>query len=172
MLAKGKKPFAAIGRLLLVSLILLAFSACPPRSAPTLPPSSVESQFEIWECRNDLEVTCGEGTCAAQPEGEFTPMRVHVETSGRMSVCAYSGCWEGEGEVFQRQEFLVLLGHDLKFSTAQNTESAQEDIAITIDRGDKVATFKAGAFSHPMLCEQIETTQVRQRLHRQSLVGP
>ncbi len=83
-------------------------------------------------------------------------MSVSIADSGTMSVCAYSGCWEGTGNILQSEEFLVLIGHDLKFSTAHDTPSAQEDIAIVLDRADGIATLKVGSFAHPLLCERSE----------------
>ena len=106
-----------------------------------------------------LEVRCGEGTCEAETGDAFTPMSVRVDDSGAMSVCAYSGCWVGTGEVVRSEEFLVLIGHDLKFSTSPDSESAEEDIVIAIDRADGIATLKAGEFAHPLLCESLGGAQ-------------
>lgn len=107
---------------------------------------------ESWQCRNNLEVRCGEGECAVVAGDDFTPMSVHVESTGTMAVCAYSGCWEGLGKVIHSEEFLVLIGVDLKFSTAQEADRGQ-DLVVVIDRADQVATLKAGEFAHPLLCE-------------------
>lgn len=85
-------------------------------------------------------------------------MSVDVDDSGGMRVCAYSGCWEGTGEVFRSGRFLVLVGRDLVFSTAPDSPSAREDIALTIDRRDGVGTVKAGAFAQPLLCESAPRT--------------
>ncbi len=108
---------------------------------------------ERWQCRNDLEVSCGEGACEATAGDDFTPMSVVVDDSGAMSVCAYSGCWEGTGEVVPSRDFLVLIGTDLEFSTSRDPESVA-DVVIAIDRADEVATLKAGEFAHPLLCER------------------
>ena len=107
------------------------------------------SPGERWQCRNDLEVSCSDGACEASAEGEFTPMSVDVDGSGAISVCAYSGCWEGTGEVLQSGDFLVLLGTDLQFSTSPDSA----DVVIVIDRGDQVAALKVGEFALPLLCE-------------------
>ncbi len=80
-------------------------------------------------------------------------MSVHVDGSGAIAVCAYSGCWEGTGTVVPGDKFLLLIGRGLEFSTARGSESATADIVIAIDRGDGVATLKAGEFVHPLLCE-------------------
>ncbi len=82
-------------------------------------------------------------------------MDVRFDDAGSMSVCAYSGCWEGTGTVVQSEHFIVLTGHDLPFSTAPNAEDSQEDIVIVLDRADHVAILKAGSFAQPLLCEQL-----------------
>ncbi len=109
---------------------------------------------ESWQCRNDLEVRCFEGSCEAETGDAFTPMSVSFTDSGAMSVCAYSGCWEGSGEIVRSGGFLVLIGHQLEFSTSPGSESAKEDIVIVIDRTDGIATLKAGQFAHPLRCTQ------------------
>ncbi len=120
-------------------------------------PSAAEaaSASEKWQCRNDLEVSCSDGACNVEPRDAFTPMSVNVDDSGMISACAYSGCWEGTGEVFRSGDFLILAGQDLKFSTAPDSESAGADVVIAIDRSDMVATFKAGTFAHPLLCDRL-----------------
>jgi hypothetical protein len=70
-----------------------------------------------------------------------------------MSICAYSGCWAGTGEVLRGERFLIWIGHGLRFSTSREPESAA-DILVAIDREDGIATLKAGAFAHPLLCDQ------------------
>lgn len=108
------------------------------------------AQAESWECRNDLEITCSNGKCEAKTDGGFTPMSVSFDDSGKMSVCAYTGCWEGTGKVFKHSNFLMLSGQDLKFSTSADMN---QNIAITLDRSDNIATLKAGGFTHPLACK-------------------
>lgn len=114
------------------------------------------SRSETWKCRNDLEVRCADGACEAESEGGFTPMDVHVDDSGAMSICAYSGCWAGSGEVLRGERFLVWIGHGLRFSTSREPESGA-DILVAIDREDGVGTLKAGEFAHPLLCDHLPT---------------
>ena len=66
---------------------------------------------ESWQCRNDLEIRCVEGKCSAETKSGFTPMSVSFSDNGKMSVCAYSGCWEGTGKVFEDWQF-----HDDKWA--------------------------------------------------------
>src|SRR5690606_25156173 len=66
------------------------------------------AQAETWHCRNDVEVQCGAGGCSAAAEGGFTPMDLAFADDGGLSLCAYSGCWEGSGEVLARAPWLVV----------------------------------------------------------------
>ncbi|NNE98294.1 MAG: hypothetical protein HKN25_04655, partial [Pyrinomonadaceae bacterium] len=123
----------------------------------------ITSSSEKWECRNDLEIRCADGNCKTQEKGSSTPMSVSFDDSGMMSVCAYSGCWEGKGNVFRSGDFLSLAGHGLKFSTSPERAEMNRDISITLDRKDNVAMLKAGEFAHPMVCKIAEGSQSEPR---------
>ena len=114
-----------------------------------------ETQPNGWQCLNDLEVSCNAEQCEAAAADEFTPMRIFVEESGAMSVCAYSGCWEGRGELVRNGYFMIWTGQDLKFSTSPDSEDAGESIALVLDRRDHIGVLKAGAFAHPVHCEAV-----------------
>ena len=96
-----------------------------------------------------------------QPRRRWTARRCRTPpgTIGGLSVCAYSGCWEGTGEVLRAEKFLVLVGHDLEFSTSRGSESSGADIVMAIDRADGVAALKAGEFAHPLLCKNLGVAQ-------------
>ena len=126
------------------------------RDTGKVTPAAQERGAASWRCANDLEVSCGDGACQAETGDAFTPMSVEVDESGAMSVCAYSGCWEGSGEVVESGEFLVLTGQDLEFSTSRDSESARADILVAIDRADGVGTLKAAEFALPLLCKAVE----------------
>lgn len=139
--------------------LALAFTLMPTLLAaqsPSPDPEALETRSESWKCRNDLEVQCGLEGCETEAGDGFTPMSVSADASGALSVCAYSGCWEGAGEVVRSERFLVLIGHDLAFSTSP--EASSEDIVIAIDRKDGIATLKAGEFAHALLCETLGHT--------------
>lgn len=154
---------AGLALLIAMPLVLLACATHAAEvdlesSPPDSPPATVGSPTETWNCRNDLEVRCTEGACEVEPAGGFTPMDVRVDDSGAMSVCAYSGCWEGTAEIFQDERFLVLIGHNLEFSTSREPGS-RADVVMAIDRADGVATLKAGEFAHPLLCKRLEAPE-------------
>ncbi len=118
---------------------------------------SASAFADSWQCRNDLEIRCADGKCAAETKDGFTPMSVSFDDSGSMNVCAYSGCWEGTGKVFSIADFLTVAGQNLKFSTSPNDAKMGQNISITIDRKDNVATLKAGSFAQPLICEKKTT---------------
>ena len=121
---------------------------------------AVNAQAESWNCKNDLEITCNSKKCEAQIDNGFTPMDVNVDDSGAMSVCAYTGCWEGTGEILKSEGFAIIAGHNLKFSTAPNSEGMNESIVIVIDTYDNVAILKAGAFAHPLICKKLNGSRL------------
>lgn len=104
-----------------------------------------------WECRNDMEILCADGKCETKKKGEFTPMSVSFDDSGKVSVCVYTGCWEGTAKVVKNENFLILSGQYLKFSTAPNFG---QNVAITLDRRDNIAVLKAGGFAQPLICKK------------------
>lgn len=136
----------------LLSLVVLA-AACQPTEEPTDSALSATVSPERWQCRNDLEISCDVEHCEAADS--FTPMDVRFDDAGSMSVCAYSGCWEGTGTVVQSEHFVVLTGHELPFSTAPDSADSRAAIVIALDRADQVGILKAGAFVQPLLCEQL-----------------
>lgn len=102
-----------------------------------------------WECRNEaVEIVCDSAACAVSEA--HTPMHVHFDQN-RLSVCAYTGCWEGEASIVaQAGQFLWVTGEALPFSTMPDSPS---DMAFQLDRDTQVATLiVSGGFAHPMRC--------------------
>ena len=114
------------------------------------------AQAKSWNCRNDLEISCGSQGCEAQIKEGFTPMDIYIEESGSMTVCAYTGCWEGVGKFFKSGNFVVITGHHLKFSTAPHSKNMNENIVVVIDMHDNIGIIKAGAFAHPLICKKLK----------------
>lgn len=104
---------------------------------------------ETWSCKNDMEIHCGRSACEAS--GSFTPMDITLKTKGEISVCAYSGCWEGKATVTKDSRYLVFIGHNLTFSTSSNKGNGESAI-ITIDRMDGVGILKVTSFAQPLIC--------------------
>ncbi len=107
-----------------------------------------------WHCRNtDLEVACADGRCQAAEAGTFTPMDVAFDDAGALSVCAYSGCWDGTGEVGGDARFLTVVARGLPFSTAPEGDDAMRaDVALLLDRDGDVALLRVAAYAQPFAC--------------------
>jgi hypothetical protein len=107
-------------------------------------------QAEEWNCRNDLEIRCGE---KCEVSDDFTPMDVTVDDQGKLSACAYSGCWEGQGKALVTEDFLTVAAHGLPFSTAAS-EQQNANVLVGIDLGDQIGVIKVGGFAMPLICKK------------------
>ena len=103
-----------------------------------------------WQCRNDLEISCVDGKCGSKSSGEMTPMDINFDEAGNISVCAYTGCWDGRGKISENGDFLILTGQNLKFSTSDSSRN----VALTLDRNDNVGILKVGNFAQPVFCSR------------------
>lgn len=99
-----------------------------------------------------MEVACSEGECRATLEHGFTPMDVAFSEDGFVSVCAYAGCWEGQGHVYTDGRFLGITARDLVYST-DTSGARRHDLAILLDLHDNIAVLKSGTFAQPLVCE-------------------
>lgn len=104
-----------------------------------------------WRCHNEVEVSCGADGCSAAAEGGFTPMDLAFADDGGLSLCAYSGCWEGNGQVLARAPFLVISATQLPWSDP-HADDAQRDVLVAFDPADRVALVKAGGWALPLQC--------------------
>jgi hypothetical protein len=142
----------------LVSLLLMTTAGCSILSA-TPGKATVDNKLTptSFSCTNDIEVQCDTDGCSVEDKDAFTPMSVTFDNSGTLSVCAYTGCYEGTAEVWQKASFLSLHAGGLAFSSVASTPDDAEDIAITIDLRDSIAVLKVGAFAQPLLCKSSST---------------
>ena len=102
-----------------------------------------------WNCRNtDLEVSCSGAKCEVAEH--HTPMDVHVSAS-KISICAYSGCWEGiPSATTTSGPFTTFTGVALPFSTAPDNLA---NVSVTVNNASKVAMILVeGMFASPALC--------------------
>lgn len=114
--------------------------------------AAMDAIAATWNCSNpDMEIGCSEGKCEATFDA-FTPMDVAFNDDGALLVCAYSGCWEGDGEVLKTADFLAIAGHQLSFSTDPVPGEMRQDVAILLDLHDNVALLKSGGYAQPLLC--------------------
>ena len=124
---------------------------CVVVSEPTIAEVKAAS-YSAWTCSNqDTEIACDTSGCEVAET--FTPMSVSLDT-GSLSVCAYSGCWQGPPSSVHlaSDRFHTFTAKALPFSTAP---ASVADIAITVDLHSGVATLiVADVFAHPMHCEK------------------
>lgn len=119
--------------------------------AAMLSSSKSEIPPDTWDCANDVEVWCAVDGCAARPEGEMTPMSITARRDGVFSVCAYTGCWEGESNLVEANGRLVWAADGAGFST-QPDGGFEADITLLIVERDGVGFVRAGGVASPLLC--------------------
>lgn len=101
-----------------------------------------------WNCRNkDLEVSCTQEKCVAARE--FTPVDVSLSDLGFVTICAYSGCWEGKGKRLKSGSHLIISASKLRWGGASPNPA---NFIIALDRADKVAVIKGASFAMPLIC--------------------
>lgn len=104
-----------------------------------------------WLCRNtDTEISCGDGTCEIRPRDGFTPMEVTVRL-GHMSVCAYSGCWNGTPILVEDDSLLYVQSHDLRW--IHNEDAVPATFQLALNKDTRVAVLNGERFAHPMHCD-------------------
>lgn len=112
---------------------------------------SATAQAEEWTCRNEeAEISCDARACDVTTAGGFTPMELTVNSSGAVSLCAYSGCWTGQAAGMLRVgKYLTAVGLQLDWSGVTGEPG---DVVASIDTQGNIATVLAGSFAHPMTC--------------------
>ena len=105
-----------------------------------------------WFCRNDLEIQCSDTSCEATDRQEFTTMHLSFKANGEFMVCAYTGCWEGIGQVIETRPFLIIWKEQADWYTQNRLGTNAQNVLIAFDRSDKVASLKVGGWAHPMNC--------------------
>lgn len=106
---------------------------------------------EKWSCKNDMEIQCDSTAC--EVSDSFTPMDVALNTRGTISVCAYSGCLEGNAVVTTNDRNLVFTARDLPFSSSVKQDGS-ESAFVLVDRTDGVGFLKMASFAHPLICSK------------------
>ena len=125
-------------------LALLAAMAMSSRSE--VPP-------DAWICANQIEVWCTVDSCAAKAEDEMTPMAISARRDGWFSVCAYTGCWEGEATPVEALGRLLWAADDVAFSSS---DSFTADISLLIVAKEGVGFVRVGGIATPLLCARAE----------------
>lgn len=131
-----RPPFRLLARRAALAALLL------------LGPGGLAHAADGWRCRNEqVEVSCDAGACAVSEA--HTPMDVSVDPS-RISVCAYTGCWEGPVALHVLKDGrAAFIGTDLAFSTVPDLRS---DATVVIDIRSGVGAVLAAGFVNPVTC--------------------
>lgn len=116
------------------SLLLLAFQA----------------DSEEWRCSSDFQSQCQSAGCEVRTGQDFTALSVTMTQEGYLEVCAYSGCWKGEGKVVSLAPFLVVIGENISWADPAGSEPV--DILLSLELATSVAIVQAGPFHQPLLC--------------------
>ncbi len=104
-----------------------------------------------WDCRNgDLEIACDAQGCNASES--FTPMSISLGEKGEMTVCAYSGCWQGRAnQIVQSDDYLILAASALRWNGQSGNDAA---IAVLLDKHTGIAILNGAGFAHPLTCSR------------------
>lgn len=102
-----------------------------------------------FHCRNtDAEINCGAGKCSVETQS-FTPMELR-RTGGRLSICAYSGCWAGPVLVRRQRHGIELLFADVRGTTPGAGTGA---LAVIYERRERIAQIRWGGSANAMTCD-------------------
>lgn len=107
-----------------------------------------------WTCVNQVEVWCDDKSCTARPVDEMTPLSVSVQTDGRFSVCAYSGCWEGTARRHRMAGRLLLTAEDVPFTSG--APGLTTSVTLLVMEGDGVGFVRAAGLATPLICRRAE----------------
>ena len=101
-----------------------------------------------FTCRNmAAEIRCDGTACAVETES-FTPMELR-RLGNRLSICAYSGCWEGPIRMRRSYGGVTFLSAEVRGS---GENRAVAPLSVMVDR-DGSAQVRWGSFSNAMTCE-------------------
>jgi hypothetical protein len=106
---------------------------------------------QAWNCRNEAtEISCGGNKCEVSEN--HTPMDVSFDISGKIKICAYSGCSQGiSTSTLFSGAYLTLISDSLKWNAKATEKSTTA--ALTIDRRNLTAKIMIENFVHPMICQ-------------------
>ena len=107
---------------------------------------------DTWRCANNLEVWCTVDSCAAKDEDEATPFDVWLRADGKFAICAYSGCWEGEGAVSDTAGRRLWVADDVAFTSGGGGFTA--DVSFLMIEREGVGFVRVGGIATPMLCQR------------------
>lgn len=105
-----------------------------------------------WNCRNyDMEISCNQGKCESAEKGEFTPLDVYIKDSGNVTIGAYTGTWNGTGEVMKNGNHFVVAGNELRL--VSGTGDIGNEFLIAVNTKTNIAIFQVDPWAMPMTCD-------------------
>lgn len=110
---------------------------------------AASADTRAWSCRNDVEVACADGACAASPKSEFTPLDIAADTKGEVSVCVYSGCWTTSARPVRRAGRLLWSIDRARWSDKPETDAR---ITLLVDTREGVGFVRVDSFASPLIC--------------------
>jgi hypothetical protein len=114
--------------------------------------SRSETPPDVWNCTNQVEVWCAADGCAATAPDEATPMDIYATSDGALSICAYSGCWEGEATLTEAEGRLLWTSQNMQWLSG--TGGLDSDATLLVVSNDGVGFVRAGGFATPLLCSR------------------
>lgn len=102
-----------------------------------------------FHCRNEAaEIRCVENGCEVEKDS-FTPMELRRE-GATLSICAYSGCWEGPVLMRRTRGGITFLSAEV-YSTAP-AQPSHTALSVIYDRVG-TAQIRWLGFSNAMTCK-------------------
>lgn len=105
-----------------------------------------------FNCRNlEAEISCANGACTVTVPGGsdgFTPMGL-TRRGATLSICAYSGCWEGRISLRRTRGVIEML-----FATVTNPQGhgGPTELAVIYNRETNSAQANFLGFANAMGC--------------------
>lgn len=108
------------------------------------------AQAHDFSCRNEAaEVRCGGGKCEVETES-FTPMQL-TRVGLVVTLCAYSGCWEGRIRFSRSRSGVQFL--QARLGPAQSgSETDESMLSIMFSRRDRTAQIIWNGFFSVLEC--------------------
>jgi hypothetical protein len=99
-----------------------------------------------------VQVYCEDNKCAAEPEGEATPMALN-RNGGTLSICAGESCWEGAIALRRSRG-----GYEFLYADVRRTEprGAPEPLAVIYEPKTRTAVIRWNGYATPMACGPVE----------------
>lgn len=100
-----------------------------------------------WNCTNKgIEVQCDKDSCSSSTS--FTPLSISADNK-KLSVCAYTGCWEGKSTVIKQGHYIIYTGNHLAWTHNKNSK---DNFILVINTKENPGLLKGGGFAMPVYC--------------------